>query len=272
MKKLYSILISIILVFSLFGCNNTSNTEILEKADSILANLDSYSIKMDFDIEMKSTMFSITMKIGMNCDAFTKPDKIKMDMTMDIPMLSMNERAEFYSEEAEDGIYMYSCVQGKWIKEGPISFENYREMTTSPSQLSLSSMFDKAIRTEVNFADKKAYCLSTALDMEEINKVMSSMGSPQDSGMTDLLEVLKYEKIPIRAYIDKDNYHLLAMEMDMGNLMKKVMAEEGAEIKECTMLAKIEYYNFNSVPNFEIPEEAKNADNNPYDIPQDDIF
>lgn len=283
LKKIMTLLLTGVLLVASTACgdaktgNGTGKMTLEERVlDSQKKMSDMKSISMDMEMEMNMSAKvgeeepqEITTKTTGKIDMFYKPMKAKMDMNIDMGELGA-QAMQMYMEEKDGKYFTYTGMLEQWFSQevDATAFEQYNAQENA--ELYLKSLGDlKEVATEqVN--GKEATKIEGVVKGEALEKIMESSGimeSLKSQGMDEELLSKIYKEMgdfKMAIWLDRDNY-MVKVEEDMTEMMSKMTEKmlEDTEAAGGVTFTKVvvtgTYNNFNQVEEFEIPEEAKNA-------------
>lgn len=281
MKKILTVFILTVLVFSLSACSTDMTKgktaqEILEQSITKSAEWESYEMNLSTEMEMnipEQGMVTTTME-GTGA-VIMDPMKMRMILNIDMPQLGEPQSIEQYLIEEEEGFTIYQNIQNNWHKMVINDPSLVEMMSMDPVQnveLFMKYLKKAEITGEevINDRDVVAVDLTVSFDMYKEfleNNQSMDIGNIVDSGIMDKLSGLG--DLSYSIWIDKENLEIVKYHMDFSEAMQKIGAalvedetvpgEVSDIFKDTKMDITMEILNQNAVEDFEIPEAAKNA-------------
>ena len=253
--------------------------DIAKLASERTAELNSYELKGTAGIAMDVMGQKVDMNLDINAVYFKDPMKMKMDMKVVNNAADEGEKemtASMYFMKEEDNYAMYMGMEDTWTKTTMSKDdEQYKE---------LIEMLDKGMTsTDDSFSDlytkadtqpKDQTMLELKITGEKLAEEIEKSGadtSALESAGASLDMIKQLGEIPISMGVDNDNVYWKSVSVDMKDIIQSVfntvleqykgMLGEGKEISmsvdKCQM--ELTYDNYNKATDFELPEEAKNA-------------
>lgn len=246
----------------------------LENMNSVTSMETQMVMYMDFFAEVEGENQNVKSVTTMDMACFTDPMKIKMDMTMDMGengQVSMS----IYGDTDDDGNYMMYMYDGESWQAAPAGVDDmamYDAQGSMASQIGDGSAYTLEGTEKLNGAD--AYKYSNVMAGDEMKEALMSSGaldslsslgmSANDvAGMLDGLgEMVTY------VWVDAETLYPVQYEMDMTDVMDALMSAvvesmgeeaEGLKMGVTKMELTMTCSNFNSVADFTVPDEAKEA-------------
>lgn len=261
-KKLVWVLVASIILSSaaLGGCGKKEVTaesivqqsnETMEKAKSFLA---------DFNMEMEMSMSSGDQSMDMDMvmtgtmQATQDPEIVYMDVAMTSGLFGLSLDMDIYTQTEEDKVITYTGIAGEWMKteqEG-LSKSNLAElqkMFGSGKEMTLAEQTEK-------IGDKEVYVLTASISGEELEKVMSAMGSMANG--LDSMDLSQFQADTcMKVY--KDTMLPASITLDMIT-NGEGMEVDGVVTKINKMTITVDYKEFDTIDSIEIPAEALAAE------------
>ena len=261
-KKLVWVLVASIILSSaaLGGCGKKEVTaesivqqsnETMEKAKSFLA---------DFNMEMEMSMSSGDQSMDMDMvmtgtmQATQDPEIVYMDVAMTSGLFGLSLDMDIYTQTEEDKVITYTGIAGEWMKteqEG-LSKSNLAElqkMFGSGKEMTLDEQTEK-------IGDKEVYVLTASISGEELEKVMSAMGSMANG--LDSMDLSQFQADTcMKVY--KDTMLPASITLDMIT-NGEGMEVDGVVTKINKMTITVDYKEFDTIDSIEIPAEALAAE------------
>jgi hypothetical protein len=284
LKKTKLFYLLLIVAFLVTACGTKDLTkdksarEIVEGTYQKSAEIQNYD--MNLEMQMKMTIPGeepIDMNITGTATFFQNPMKMKMVMEMPNPENGETMEMVQYMEATETGMIIYQNVQDQWFKmsiEDPAMNEI---MNMDPKQN--IELFMKHLKEANILADnekvgeKDAVKIELVASSEIYNEIINQMPgmelTPADLPLGP--EIFgKMGDIKYIIWVDKTTLDVIKTSMDLTDNIRNIgeaLVESGdfppemAEIfKGMEMSATYEMLNINAAEPFEIPEEAKNAE------------
>lgn len=238
----------------------------------------SMSMKQDVDMTIKMADQSqpIAYSVNMDMDMFQNPVKAKGKMTIDMGELGGKQEMELYMQEADDKTSVYIGTGGQWMKQSADAegMEMYDAQDTMDLYFDNASDFKEAGSEQVNGADATKFTGVIKGDkMEEVMQESGMMNMVNQFGAAGVSEddmkkmLSNLGDLPMTVWVNADGYPV-QYEMDMtammSNIMKSAMeiagaTEQGVSVEVSGAKLQMTCSNFDSVAEFELPEEVQNA-------------
>ncbi|MDY4835808.1 MAG: DUF6612 family protein [Frisingicoccus sp.] len=261
-KKLVWVLVASIILSSaaLGGCGKKEVTaesivqqsnETMEKAKSFLADFN-----MEMEMSMSSGDQSMDMDMAMTgtMQATQDPEIVYMDVAMTSGLFGLSLDMDIYTQTEEDKVITYTGIAGEWMKteqEG-LSKSNLAElqkMFGSGKEMTLAEQTEK-------IGDKEVYVLTASISGEELEKVMSAMGSMANG--LDSMDLSQFQADTcMKVY--KDTMLPASITLDMIT-NGEGMEVDGVVTKINKMTITVDYKEFDTIDSIEIPAEALAAE------------
>ncbi len=288
MKRFFvSITLVMVLIMSMAACGDKDLTadksakEILQ--ESITKSAEWKSYEMDISTHMKMDVPEEgLMEMNMTGSGAVIMDPMKMHMTLDMEMPEMEQpqTMEQYMIQEEDGFTIYQNIEGKWYKMS-ISDPSLVEMMSMDPMENISLFMEYLKSAEVvgeeviKERDAVKIDLTVSFDMyKEFLEKNSSMdvGGILGSGIMESLS--DAGDLTYTVWVDKTSMEIVKYYMDLSEAMQKIgeaMADQDDALPELSDIYKdikmemtMEVYNQNGVEDFEIPQEAMDAEELPF--------
>ena len=227
------------------------SNETMEKAKSFLA---------DFNMEMEMSMSSGDQSMDMDMvmtgtmQATQDPEIVYMDVAMTSGLFGLSLDMDIYTQTEEDKVITYTGIAGEWMKteqEG-LSKSNLAElqkMFGSGKEMTLAEQTEK-------IGDKEVYVLTASISGEELEKVMSAMGSMANG--LDSMDLSQFQADTcMKVY--KDTMLPASITLDMIT-NGEGMEVDGVVTKINKMTITVDYKEFDTIDSIEIPAEALAAE------------
>lgn len=260
-KLVWGLVASLILSSAaLGGCGKKEvNAEsIVQQSNETMEKAKSFSA--DFNMEMEMSLSSGDQSMDMDMamtgimQATKDPEIVYMDVAMTSGLFGLSLDMDIYTQTEEDKIITYTGIAGEWMKteqEG-LSQSNLAElqkMFGSGKEMTLAEQTEK-------IGDKEVYVLTAAISGEELEKVMSAMGSMANG--LDSMDLSQFQADTcMKVY--KDTMLPASITLDM------ITNGEGVEVdgvvtKINKMTITVDYKEFDTIDSIEIPAEALAAE------------
>ncbi|MCG8482167.1 MAG: hypothetical protein MJA31_02565 [Clostridia bacterium] len=287
MKKILTILLCLTLLISMTACSGKDMTqgkapeEILEEAITKAAEWENYEMALEthmiMDIPPQGEIEMNMTGVGV---AFIKPLKMHMTMSMHMPQMEESQNIEQYIVQEEETFSIYQNYEGQWYKN-VMEGEGIEElMSVDPMesiQLFVKHIKSAEIVEEEKINDKDAVRIDVTVSFDMYKELMETNGSLDMSAMfgMDVFEMLgSMGDLTYSIWVEKESLNVVKYHMNLSEAMNK-MAEAMQEIEEVPqelidvyqtsqMEMSVTLSNQNNVEDFEIPEEALNAEEIPF--------
>lgn len=282
-KRIISVVLMLVMLFTMGGCGKktVSAGELLEKAYENSKSVTNMTAKYTMQMDMSSAGQSISSTTTGDITAFTDPYKVKMNMTMDMGELGSQDMEMYMAAEGEN-YYTYTGMSGVWYKQSMDKELFEKSLNSYNSELYLESFVkskDSFTFTETTENDKELYQITGTLSGEALADMVNSTDilSQMESFGIDSSLYEDLEDLNITLYLDKESCSFYKMSLDMTKMMQEMMskamdsisdtvngddaaanASANVDISKCVM--EMEYTGYNNAEDFEIPEEALNAE------------
>lgn len=261
------------LVVSLTACTGGSKdaSATVQAAAKKMQEVKSMDAVMTMEMDMSVAGESLAISTIMNSTSFTDPLKCWVDLSMDMGTLG-NMDMTVYAEESGENYTLYTGMDGQWVVQDVTAEElgQYDAHSSMDIYLENSSNFTSAGTEELagGTADKytgviKGKSIKQALQASgALNNLGAlTMGADTEDLFSDLGDM------PITIWVDQASGYPVRYEMDMSEIMQKLMSDamsatsSDSENPEISLTMSIECSNFNNATDFTIPEEARAAAN-----------
>lgn len=254
--------------------------DIAKLASERTAELKSYELKGTADIAMDITGQKVDMDMDINAVYFKEPMKMKMDMKMvnnaagkDASEAEKETTVSMYFMKEEDNYVMYMGMQDTWSKttmsKDDEQYKQLIEMLDKGMTSTDDSFSDLYTKAENQPKDQTMLELKITGEKlaEEIKKTGADTSALESAGASvDMIKQLG--EIPISMGVDNDNVYWKSVSIDLKDIIQSVfdtvleqyksMGQEiSMSVDKCQM--DLTYDNYNKATDFELPEEAKNA-------------
>ena len=259
-----------LLALSVTACGGTTNkgnsAEKIQAALEKINAIQSMDATMFMEMDMSAMGQSIETDTTMNMSCFNDPMKLKANMTVSMGELGAVSMSVYAQQDGEQcSTYLYDGTS--WTVQ-TMEIDDLQQYDAQQSMdLYLESGVDYAYEgtEEINGMTTDKYSGVIRGDaMEEVMKASgatsnleSSLGSSVD--LSDLYSDM--EDMPITVWIDQETGYPVRYYMDMTDVMQammtKMFSSMGAgSITIGKMQITMDCFNFDNVPDFEIPAEA----------------
>ena len=258
------------------GCASDSTdgvSELLARSGETMAGVTNYSAVMDMDLVMSMMGDEVSSTTTAEVITFADPLKMKMDMTMEISGAGSQD-IKMYVQEVDGELVSYMHMEGMgWIAAGVdmASMGQYNAVDNATMYLNVMSDVKENGTEDINgVKTTRIDGVISGEGMKDAAIASGVMSSVESMGLTEE-EVLKiYEAMggmPISMWISEDGY-VYKYEFDMSEMMKQVMdqmlaelgAVEGMDLVISRAVVSMTCDDFNTAEDFEIPDEALNAE------------
>lgn len=276
-KKLLSILLVLVMILSVSGCEKKelSASDLLEKAYENCESVKNITAKQTMQLSASAAGESINLNIDSDIVAFSDPYKVKMEANMDMGELG-SQAITMYMAEEDGKYYTYTGASGMWMKQSMDKAAFDEAMNSYDSKAYLEQLVGSTSTftfNETTEDDKEVYKLDGNITGESLKNMLKTANSMSQLGSLGIDYTQAFDSIsdlPVTIYIEKESGNLYKMSMDMSDFMKQIMSSmSGAAdtdeslntdvaIDKCDMT--ITYTGYDNAENFDIPEEALNAE------------
>ena len=283
-KKVLSGALVLAMVFSFAACGDNkgggsaggeglSPEDALKKAMETMESVKSMSYDMNMAMEMSAQGQSINMDTTAKVDFFADPMKMKMDMNMDMGSLGSTKSTMYMLQEGNQ----YSIYTGTDAGNGTLTWQKTSGGDASAfEQYSAKDNFDMYLNSSEGLketgsekiGDRDAIRYEGAIAQDDLAEVLSNSGalsSFSSLGVTEaqVQSMLKdIGDLKMTMWLAKDDYMPLKYEMDMTDMMQKLMdgvmssAAQGAKIEIGKVEVSMTISNVDGVEDFEVTAEA----------------
>lgn len=291
-------------VSTVTGCGTKSVTmpqepkDIAKLADERTRELDSYELKGTAGIAMDMMGQKVDVDVDLNAVYFKDPMKMKMDMKMvnNDENASEDEKemtVSMYFMKEEDNYAMYMGMQSgkedtQWTKTTmKKDDENYKQLIEAlenGGSTTDDSLFD--LYTKAEEQPKDQTMLELKLTGDKIAEMVEKSGvdtSALESASASMEMIKQLGEMPISMGVDNDNVYWKSVSIDLKDMIQGVFDTlkeqyasmlEGQDISmtidKCQM--QMTYENYNKATDFELPEEAKKAEDITEVVPDKDTL
>lgn len=249
--------------------------EIIANMEAAMADVQNFDAYMEMAISMSSMGQDVSMGSAMEMTLFTDPPKMKMDMVTDATASGEEESFSMPVEMyLEDGV-LYTGVDGYWSSQDiteELGFDMDQYMVQDNFKSYTGEFADMTLVGLDTFDGEQVYRIDSVInggalkDVVDNSGMMASLGFTED--MVDIDAVLQsMDGAQVAFYVYADSYLFAGYEMELSvmlnNILDAVMQNMEAEdvtveVNDCTMT--VEYFNYNQATDFEVPEEAMEAE------------
>jgi len=287
MKRIVSITLAIALIFSITACaekdlvSNKSAQEILQESITKSAEWESYEMNIITMMEMNVPEQGL-VKMDMTGTGAVIMDPMKMHMTleMDMPEMEQSQTMEQYMIQEDEGFAIYQNIEGQWYKM-VISDPSLMEMMSMDPMENMELFMEYLKSAEVVgeevVMEKDTVKIDLTVSFEMYKELLEKNDSLDVGGIlgSGIMETISnMGDLTYSVWVDKSNLEIVKYYMDLSEAMQKIgeaMATEDemlAEISEIYKDAKMEMtmevYNQNNVEDFQVPQEAMDAQELPF--------
>ena len=273
-KKAMACLLGMTLVLSLCACGSPrTSAEVMKRAGENLAKVKSMTFDMTLEMSMSAGGETVDMLVGMEGETTTEPVVVHADMAIDLGALGAMEM-ELYAEQNDDTVTTYISALGQWRKEeAPLDEENavLDAKGDMGSSLAYASGLEEIGVETVGGVEAARY--DGVITKEHLQEVLKNTGVLDDLGdAMDLKKSLEdaaentagLGDIPISIWIDKEAMLPVRYEMDMTEMMQKLMDQVSTAVSmEYPTVSRVKVSmtigGIDAVDAITIPDEAKNA-------------
>lgn len=286
MKKLATLVLSLMLIISFTACSEGDMTkdksaeEILEGAMTKATEWENYEMDIDSRMVMNIPIQGeMEMNINGHGVAFIKPLKMHMTMTVEMEQLPEPQSIEQYLIQEGDTLTIYQQLEGQWYKQ--VMEGSGMEQLASVDPIESIQLFMKHLKgaeivEEGQINEKDAVKIDATVSFDMYKELIAGNQSLDMSlGLgTNVFDMLgEMGDLTYSIWVEKETLNVTRYEMDLTEAMNKMAeAMEGIEelpqeavdaYKNSKMEMTITITNHNQAADFEIPEEALNAEEIP---------
>lgn len=273
-KKAMACLLGLTLVLSLCACGSPrTSAEVMKRAGENLAKVKSMTFDMTLEMSMSAGGETVDMVVGMEGETTTEPVVVHADTAIDLGALGAMEM-ELYAEQNDDTVTTYISALGQWRKEeAPLDEENAALDAKGDmgSSLAYASGLEEIGVETVGGVEAARY--DGVITKEHLQEVLKNTGVLDDLGdAMDLKKSLEdaaentagLGDIPISIWIDKEAMLPVRYEMDMTEMMQKLMDQVSTAVSmEYPTVSRVKVSmtigGIDAVDAITIPDEARNA-------------
>ena len=260
------------------GCgaaNKVDAKEVLKAASEKMKEAKSYEMDMTMIMDVVENEESVSMTMETSGKCIVKPElTFQMDSSMDMSVNgeSQNITMQQYVVKEDSQYMMYTNTMGLWGKTplaGLAEAEAMMQDTHQNLDMYLTTIDD------ITISGDKAI---NGIDCNEIKVNITKEYFDEALGNFEMLQTFGYDEatleatlnalsdldgLPVYYYVSKESNDLMGCNMDMSELMKKLLTgmsgEEGDSVDELKMMMDITYNNIDGVSEITLPEEASSA-------------
>lgn len=269
-------LLGLSMFFTGCGANEKENAkDVLKSASTKMSEAESYEMNMTMSMNMTQGEENLNMDMETAAKCILKPElAFQMDSTIDMAIAgeSQNITMQQYLIKEDSQYTLYTGTMGMWGKMPMAGLEEAEAMLQDPN-----ASLEKYLETieDISFSGEKTVngvdCkeIKVNLTKEYFNEVLgnvdilNTMGMDETALNTTLDAINGVENLPVYYYVGKDSGELVGCNMDMSDLMKKVVLATTGEsedlVSELKVVMDMTFGNMNGVSEITLPEEAKSA-------------
>jgi len=284
-KKILAMSLVLVMVLSFIACGGGElppAQEIVDGTTQALDDIRAYEFEMDMTIDMageaEGETFEATIEIDYGGALDLDNRQMRMDMTASVVVPGEDEiEMEMEAYLIDSTGYMMTDVPETgpvWEKE-EVSETDWEEIIEALTLAEPHLELLEAAEVEVIGSEKvkgvDCYVLRVTPDMEQLWETVmrqATLGFAEGIGLPELTEEILDEasySFSVKQWVAKDTYFLMKVEIDMAiELTAEAMGVEAGEMSidsAMTMLA----YNYNQPVSIELPPEAEDAVEVPFE-------
>lgn len=285
-KRLMALLLCMVMVFSVTACGSkklpSDPAELMKVANKSMQDVKSMSVKANVNLDMKQGEEAVSATMELNMDMLEKDDtyKAKIDATVNMQELGAAQTITMYMAPEGDKYYIYMGVLGQWMKmEYDMASVMNAEKNAEQSEDFLGSSAENFTVSDITNDEgievKNIEGTMSADTLKELfTKALETTKDVEGVDAASLEQVKTIAEncmadISMTYQVDKKSTHIVGMSMDLTEFAQKVMSYatemmgdaadsvSGLEINNLNFTGT--FSNFDEVEDFEIPEEALNA-------------
>ncbi|SDN65218.1 DUF6612 family protein [Alkalicoccus daliensis] len=224
--------------------------DILNQSNEAMDSLDSFSSTVYMEMSIVENGEAFTTEATVEQDVFLDPFKLRQETTTVLPELGEEETLMSYM--TEDGFYQEDG-EGGWIRLD----DGLGDMMTAQDQL----MDAGPIAEHMDVTEEDGYYVLTYTgepeDFEDVMEAVYEMDGMNGDmeGMEEMEDMMNIEDISYEMHIDQDTYYVTDAVVDLTMSMEM----EGMSVTMEQMM-EMSFHNFNNVEDFDLPQEALEAD------------
>ena len=270
MKKFNLIILALMvsLIFTVAGCAK-EQSDIISKARASSSSIKNYDLDMTMDIAMSVMDQDVVMKMNMNSTNFIDPIKSKSTVSIDMGELGKQESQSYVVQDG-NVIKVYTYAMGKWSVEELNDLKNMEEALSEANFKVFLDNFSNFKETGTDVVDgKDVVVYEGIIKGESLGEVMQTSGLLEslqsDMSMDyDVVFGTDMGDMPVKFWIEKDSAYPVKYEMDMAEVMNRLMTIIYAEaipgtdlevnVSKCLVVMTMS--NINKAEDFKIPDEV----------------
>lgn len=276
MKRILAAGLALVLVLGLCACGGESPEEVMQKVMENSSALTSLRYEMEMETSMSVMDQSIEMNTFGTAACINAPIQMEMELTMDMGEMGSGTTTVYMVEE--DGLA--TTYTGADMGDGNMIWQKQVMDIAQLEQYDAQASFDLYMNSAESFQEKgvetindvkatrydgviKGEAMSEVLGSSGMLSQMSSLGIPLEQAEAMFTEM---GDLTVSIWVDKANYLPVKYEIDMTDMMQKMMsailgeAQESVGITVDLMFMSMTILEVNSVEEIVIPEEALNAE------------
>lgn len=280
MKKFMKVILLAVLVIAAAGCQGVSAPEnaqdLITKSQEEIQKKKSYTADYTMDMKLSFAGQEMSTKANGNIKQITENMLTEMDMTMSLGAASQEVQPEqmkmkMFTElnpENKEQLITYTNFQDNWTKE-TVALTDAKGNTMEESMSKLleenkDSFTLQEETTEIN--GKEVYSVTGTLPPEAVNSLTANtpVADQQFQFNEDMTVDTQY-------YFDKETLLPVQAVVNVPNMKMEInLGIEGIEPQTLDMVMNMvmNYTGFDNVDSIVIPDEAKNAQEQPQSQPQ----
>ena len=280
LKKLGAIVLTSLFVVSTVACGSSSSgkddvTSRLVEAQKKMEEVKNAEATLEMKLEAVSTdedgkEESLNMSTTGNIVMFSDPIKAKIEMNMALEGLGSVDM-NMYMEEKDGKYISYTNLLGSWTAT-EVSLDDVDQYSLEKNaELYIKDLKNvKEIGTE-EINGENTTKIEGEVSGEQLKSLIESSGMLDLTGLSET-ETKEMEKLlanmgdlKLTVWLNDDNYMVKVSEdlTEFANKLVKNLAEEDDTINDASftnLVVTISYDKFNEAQDFEIPEDARNAE------------
>ena len=274
MAGLLALTLALTLALGLCACGGPRTpAEVMAQAGENLAKARSMTFDMTMEMSMSAGDETVDMTMRMTGETTTEPAVVHAGMDIDLGALG-SMAMEMYAEQSETTVTTYISALGQWMKEETALDEASAVLDAKGdmgSSLALAANLEEAGTETVGGVEATRY--DGVITGENLRKVLESngmlgefgdilgLGDSMEDGLGDTAEL---GDIPISIWIDREAMLPVRYEMDMTEMMQKLLAQVWEAVSMeypavSRMKISMTIGGIDTVEAIVIPDEARNA-------------